>query len=78
MSAAEMTANGQQIPGAVEQIEDAIGMILHAQALVEELQDLVRQGICDTSNPEASGNAVRRRLETIDDRLHDALSKLGN
>ncbi len=68
MSALEMTANGEKISGgAAKQIDDAIGELLAAQRLVAALQER-----CEV------GDRLWHKLETIDDRLHAALSKLGN
>lgn len=68
MSALEMAANGERISvGAAQKIDEAIAEVLMAQRLVAQLQDG-----CEV------GDSLWHRLETIDDRLHDALSKLGN
>lgn len=69
MSALEMTANGQKISaGAAQKIDEAIGELVEAQRLVAEIQRVY-------SIP---GDHIWHRLETVDDRLHEALSKLGN
>ena len=78
MSALEMTANGEKITsGAARQIDDAIGHLTRAQETLRDLQ-LVIDEAPEASELKLTPRQIWHRLETIDDRIHDALSRLGN
>lgn len=78
MSALEMTANGERITsGAARQIDEAIGHLTTAQQILQDLQLMVNRATCK-EDLEITPHSLWHRLETIDDRIHDALSKLGN
>lgn len=77
MSALEMTANGEVITaGAAQKIDEAIGLLHAAQGLIAGMQEQ-----CNLHQPADliwSSSQVWFRLESIDDRIHEALSKLGD
>lgn len=75
-----MTANGQKITaGAAAQIDAAIANLLDAQRLVAGLQEQIRpMGARTNGLAVTDTNALWHALETIDDRIHEALSKLGD
>lgn len=78
MSALEMTANGERISGgAAQKIDEAIDHLTTAQQVLRDLQDTVDSASC-REDMLLTPQAIWHRLETIDDRIHDALSKLGN
>ncbi len=75
MSAAELTANGENISaGAAQKIDEAIGRLLDAQRMVCALQEQ----FVPFGDMTVDACTIWNKLETIDDRLHEALSKLGN
>lgn len=74
MSAAEMTANGGKVPSGVARlVDDAISELHMAQRLLRTLQDRFVPG----GDMTVDAMDVWHRLEAIDDRLHNALAKLG-
>lgn len=77
-----MTANGEKISaGAAGQIDEAISQLLEAQRLVANLQRACTLGgVLPQPGDREAFNLYQlwHKLETIDDRIHEALSKLGN
>lgn len=82
MSAAELTANGGTIsPDIAKRVDEAINQVLEAQQRVAKLQvEICIGGVLPEPGDKLEMNTFQlwHMLETIDDRLHEALSKLGN
>lgn len=75
-----MTANGGKIsPSIAKLVDEAIGQVLEAQRLIAELQSTCNSRHDDEdARPQITNLNLWNRLESIDDRLHDALTKLGD
>jgi hypothetical protein len=72
MSAAEMALQGPR--RVAELIDEAVSELQTAQRLLVELQHM----FLPHGEKTVDAGRVWHRLETIDDRIHNALSKLGD
>lgn len=64
-------------PGIVQLADQAAQSVRRAVQELELLENAVRDGACDTSNPTAARDSLLRRIQVIDDQLHNALVALG-
>lgn len=79
MSAAEMTANGGKISaGVAKLVDEAVDELLAGQRLLLDLQREVQPAALHSGETKTvSATDIWLKLESIDDRIHNALAKLG-